>query len=411
MRRMLRLHNPVQRYAWGSRTAIPAILGSPPVPDSEPPVAELWMGAHPRAPSRVACAPGDEIGLDRLFAEDPALLGARVSAAFGGRLPFLFKVIAAARPLSIQCHPDPAAARAGFERENRLGIPLDAPERSYRDASHKPELLVALGRFEALVGFRPPREIRDRLAAAGARALDRAAAGLERPRGLADFLASLLRLDDGQRRALLEQVAAGLAGDHGREAGWVRRLMVDYPGDAAALAPLFLNLVELSADEGLYLGAGVLHAYLDGVGLEIMASSDNVLRGGLTDKHIDVDELCRIVRSEPLSPAVLTPQPVDARLRAYATPAPEFQLGFVDLAGGAHERVRTAQAGPEIAFSLARDCRLSDPVSGDEVVLERRSRRIASKAKAVESTSRMFHERPSSRPRGLHWRGRIGDLG
>ena len=375
MERMLLLDNTVQHYAWGSHDAIPALLGRAPLSPSEPPWAELWMGAHASAPSRVRLSSGREVGLDQLAAEHAdELLGARVIARFGARLPFLFKVLAAAQPLSIQVHPDPAAARAGFERETRLGIPLGAPERSYRDASHKPELLVALGRFEALVGFRPAAEIRARLAAAGARELAAERDALEQPGGLARFLAALLRLDAGGRRALLGQVAAGLAGDESREAGWVRRLMRDYPGDPAAVAPLFLNLVELAADQALYLGAGVLHCYLAGLGLEIMASSDNVLRGGLTSKHIDVDELCAVTRFAAAAPAALAPAAAgDGRLRTYETPAAEFRLGFVELGSGAerYERARDERDGPEIVFSLAERCRLIDVAGGSGLELGR----------------------------------------
>jgi mannose-6-phosphate isomerase len=352
---MFLLRNPIQRYAWGSRTAIPDVLGRAPIPDGEAPWAELWMGAHASAPSTVEID-GREVGLDRLIAERPEeILGPRAASQFSGRLPFLFKLIAAERPLSIQCHPDLAAARTGFARENRLGVPLAARERNYRDDSHKPELLVALGRFEALVGFRPPREIGERLAAAGVRELERERAGLELAGGLAGFLAGLLRLDASARRALLDQAAAGLAGDGSAEAAWVRRLMIQYPGDPAALAPLFLHLIELAADQAIYLGAGVLHAYLGGVGLELMASSDNVLRGGLTDKHIDVDELVAIMRAEPTAPAVIEPSRADDRLLLYAAPAREFQLGFVDVD---RPYERGTRSGPEIAFSLAQHCRL-----------------------------------------------------
>ncbi len=367
MERMLRLDNPIQRYAWGSHDAIPALLGVAAPAAGEAPWAELWMGAHPSAPSRVAIA-GSAIGLDELTAgHADEVLGPRVAAAFGGRLPFLFKVIAAARPLSIQCHPDATAARAGFDRENRLGVPLAARERSYRDASHKPELLVALGPFDALVGFREPSEIRERLAAAGAAEL--ATAAIERPGGLADFLASLLRLSPERRRALLDQVAAALTGDD-PEARWVRRLMIDHPGDPAALAPLFLNLIELSADQGVYLPAGVLHAYLGGTGLEIMASSDNVLRGGLTDKHIDVDELLSVVRAAPTRPHGLVPAPVDG-LRTNDTPAPEFWLAHAELTAAGIERRRGAARGPEIVLCFAARCRLTDGETGAGLDLTR----------------------------------------
>lgn len=361
MEGMLLLENPIQRYAWGSHDAIPALLGVPAPAAGDAPWAELWMGAHPSAPSRVTIA-GRAIGLDELTAgHADEVLGHRVARAFGGRLPFLFKVIAAARPLSIQCHPDAAAARAGFDRENRLGVPLTARERSYRDASHKPELLVALGRFEALVGFREPAEIRARLAAAGAAEL--ATAAIERPGGLAGFLASLLRLTPERRLTLLDHVGEALAGDDGAEARWVRRLMTDYPGDPTALAPLFLNLIELSADQGIYLAAGVLHAYLGGAGLEIMASSDNVLRGGLTDKHIDIDELMAVVRAEPMRPDVLAPAPVEG-LFAYDTPAPEFRLAHAELTPSGLERRRGAERGPEIVLSFAGRCRLIDDETG-----------------------------------------------
>jgi mannose-6-phosphate isomerase len=369
MERLLALDNSIQRYAWGSPDAIPSLLGHA-TSAGESPWAELWMGAHPSAPSRVQLSPGGAIALDEIVAHHAEeILGARVASAFGGRLPFLFKLIAAARPLSIQCHPDAAAARAGFERENRLGVPLDARERNYRDASHKPELLVALGRFEALVGFRAPREIGERLEAAGAAELAADIDDLERPGGLTRFVAALLRLPRERGRALLGQVSSALAGDASREADWVRQLMVEHPGDPAALAPLFLNLIELAADEGLYLGAGVLHAYLGGVGLELMASSDNVLRGGLTEKHVDVDELCAVMLGEAMEPAVLTPARATDGLESYATPAPEFRLGFVDVTPAGHERA--ASGGPEILLSFADRCRLVDGETGASLDLRR----------------------------------------
>jgi mannose-6-phosphate isomerase len=367
MDRMLLLRNPIQHYAWGSPGAIPALLGKSAASE---PWAEMWMGAHASAPSRVEMD-GAEVELDRVIESHAGeILGARVAGAFG-RLPFLFKIIAAARPLSIQCHPDARTAREGFERENRLGVPLGARERNYRDASHKPELLVALGRFEALVGFRPPREIRERLDAAGARSLVEVVTS----GGLAGFLASLLRLDREERGALLAEAADGLAGDDSREADWVRRLMADYPGDPAALAPLFLNLVELQEGEGLFLDAGVLHAYLGGVGLELMASSDNVLRGGLTEKHIDVAELLDVARFEPTAPDPLAPRAAAPGFSVYETPAAEFRLGLLDLASSelGLERERGEDGGPEIVLSLAERCQLLDAASGHVIHLERGS--------------------------------------
>lgn len=350
MRRPLRLENPVQRYAWGSREAIPRLLGA--APDGEP-WAELWLGAHPSAPSHAVGG----MPLDRLIAAEPAaLLGPRVAARFGSRLPFLFKILAAARPLSIQCHPDAEQARAGFARDNQRGLALDARERSYRDDSHKPELIAALEPFEALVGFRPAAAIRDAMARIAPRALAGELALLEREGGLADFFTALVRLPAGRRRALVAEAAAALASDPGRDAAWVRRLAADFPADPGVLAPLFLHRVELAPDQALYLGPGLLHAYLAGTGLEIMASSDNVLRGGLTDKHVDVDELLAVLRFEPHVPEVIAPETADGRLFIYPTPAGEFRLAFVDLAAGAYRR---AAPGPAIALCLGRRCRIS----------------------------------------------------
>lgn len=378
---MLLLRNPIQHYAWGSPSAIPRLMGQSAASE---PWAEMWMGAHASAPSRVVID-GGEVGLDRVAAARAGeLLGERVAGAFGAQLPFLFKIIAAARPLSIQCHPDARAAREGFERENRQGVPLDARERSYRDASHKPELLVALGPFEALVGFRAPAEIRDRLERAGAQL----GGDVEEPGGLARFLSALLTMDAAAARDLVDRVARGLDGDHGREAAWVRRLMVNHPGDPSVLAPLFLNLVSLGEQDALFLDAGMLHAYLGGVGLELMASSDNVLRGGLTEKHIDIAELLAVARFQPTVPDVLAPSDRGDGLFVYTTPAAEFRLGFVDDDRGADpagsgsadlagervfERIRGDGAGPEIVLSLAERCRLLDPSTGRALELERGS--------------------------------------
>jgi mannose-6-phosphate isomerase len=349
MRRPLRLENTVQRYAWGSRDAIPRLVGA--APDGEP-WAELWLGAHPSAPSRAVGG----MPLDQLIAAEPGeLIGARVAARFGPRLPFLFKILAAARPLSIQCHPDADQARAGFARENQRGMAPDARERNYRDDSHKPELVAALDRFEALVGFRSPLAIRDAMARAAPRALAGEIPLLEREGGLAAFVAALLRLPADRRRALVAETTAALASDPSREAAWVRRLAADFPADPGVLAPLFLHRVELAADQALYLGPGVLHSYLAGTGLEIMASSDNVLRGGLTDKHVDVDELLAVLRFEPQVPEVISPESADGRLFAYLTPASEFRLAFVELDAGAY---RCAAPGPAIALCLGRRCRI-----------------------------------------------------
>ncbi len=352
--RLLALDAPVQHYAWGSADDIPALIGR--VPDGRP-WAELWLGAHPQAPAR---AGGER--LDDLIAARPAeLLGARVAGEHGARLPFLFKILAAARPLSIQAHPDAEAARRGFEREERMGVAQGAPSRTYRDASHKPELLCALGRFEALAGFRPPAEVRARFAAAGARELAAELALLDGPDGLAGFVPALWRLGGERRARVVDEVVAGLAGDAGAEAAWVRRLAALYPGDPGALAPLYLHHVELAAGEAIYLGAGLLHSYLGGTGLEVMASSDNVLRGGLTEKHIDVEELTRVVRFEAGEALRVAPA-VRGGLLEYESPAREFRLAAADLDAGP---VDLGAVGPAILLALGSACRVTDIGAGE----------------------------------------------
>ncbi len=331
--RVFVLDNPIQNYAWGSRTAIAELLGRP-VPSALP-EAELWMGAHPKAPSRIVEPPG--LGtLDRAIAAEPvALLGRDVCSRFGAELPFLFKVLAAAEPLSIQAHPNREQARAGFRRENDAGVPLDAPERKYRDANHKPELVCALSPFDALFGLRPPDEVAQKLAPLADAQLASALDGTSAPGGrLRALLQRLLALDGRPRRALLERALREAGQRTGDPAWlWVGRLLARYPDDTGALAPLYLNLVRLLPGQALYLPAGELHAYLEGTALEIMASSDNVLRGGLTPKHVDVAELLATLVFEPHVPAVLDAIPSGAGERVYRTPAREFELGLIELGG------------------------------------------------------------------------------
>ena len=337
MRRIALLENPIRDYAWGSRTAIAALLGDP--GPSAGPQAELWMGAHPSAPSHVV-QDGRRVPLPELVAKDPeALLGPRVAARFGPRLPFLAKLLAAAAPLSLQAHPDAAQARAGFERENALGIPLGSAARCYPDPSHKPELLCALEPFEALCGFRRPEAIRASAQRLGVRELvDFVAAALARPQPLAALLGGLLRLEPRRRAGIVAAAAqaASTAADPGL--AWLPRLARLHPDDAGALAPLFLEYLRLEPGEALFLAPGELHGYLGGFAVEVMASSDNVLRGGLTAKHVDPDELLRILRCEPHAPRALRPEPDAHGALRYPTPAAEFELSRVCL-------------GPDRAFS------------------------------------------------------------
>jgi mannose-6-phosphate isomerase len=318
---VLALEGIVRNYEWGSPTALPNLLGTP--PDGRP-VAELWFGAHPDDPARI---PSLGLRLDELVAADPAgTLGEAVADRFGGRLPFLVKLLAVDKALSIQVHPDLRQAQAGFAAEDAAGIPRDAAERNYRDPNHKPELFCALTRFESLCGFRPVEHIAALLEAADTAALAGVRAALDGPDPLrAAFTEVLERTDVSaavpallDRLAQLRQIDAGAA----------RALELtasDRPGDRGIVLSLLLNHVVLEPGEALFLPAGNVHAHLRGLGVEVMASSDNVLRCGLTPKHVDVPELLRITdfRSRTELGEAAAPVPSGA---AYRPPVEDFGL-------------------------------------------------------------------------------------
>lgn len=351
------LRNRIQHYAWGSRSAIADLTGRPsPTPEPE---AELWMGAHPQAPSEIL-RDGAWRRLDQVIDDDPEReLGARSVASFGPRLPFLLKVLAAAEPLSLQAHPSLAQAEAGFAREEARGIPRDAPNRCYRDRSHKPELICALSRFHALCGFRRVERSRELFARLATPELEfvREALSLG-DSGLESAFRRIMTLEPGRRERVVSATLAAcrdVSGDFAAECQWALRFGELYPGDAGVVSSLLLNLVVLEPGEALYLPAGNLHAYLEGVGVEIMASSDNVLRGGLTPKHVDVAELSSVL--------VFESGDVEVRRAGggrYATPAREFELSKV-LAPA-----ELGVTGPEIVLCLE-----------GEVSLERDARRLA----------------------------------
>jgi mannose-6-phosphate isomerase len=348
---MLRLENPIQNYAWGSRTAIASLLGAS-APSSEP-EAELWMGAHPKAPSLVL--PGRE-ALSQLIEREPEpMLGAALIARFGKRLPFLFKVLAAETPLSLQAHPTLEQAQAGFAAEEARGVALDSASRNYKDSNHKPELLCALTPFSALCGF---RQIEDTLALFRALNLQHVSflvdilAGLPTEAGLAQLFSTLLGLSPERRAELSREtldrctLLAAIDGPFQHEFSWAVRIGVLYPGDIGIISALLLNLVKLTPGEAIYLPAGNLHAYLQGVGVEIMANSDNVLRGGLTPKHVDNRELLHVLRFNAGPVNVLRGEMQDSA-RVYRTPAAEFELQSFQLLPGERPTV-IDRRGPEI---------------------------------------------------------------
>jgi mannose-6-phosphate isomerase len=306
------------------------------------PEAELWLGANPGDPSWLE-GPDGEVSLLQAVADDPeGQLGAATRARFGDALPFLVKVLAADEPLSLQAHPSAAQAAEGYQRENRLGIPLTSPVRNYRDASHKPELLVALHKFEALAGFRPVAATIELLKALAVSDLD-PSIDLLNDQSDADGLRALFTTwitapqpdIDVLVTAVLDGAISYLssgATEFAAEAKTVLELGERYPGDAGVLAALLLNRITLGPGEGIYLAAGNLHAYLRGVGLEVMANSDNVLRGGLTPKHVDVPELLRVLNFTPTAESQLRADTrPDGVASFYDTPTAEFAASMLTL--------------------------------------------------------------------------------
>jgi mannose-6-phosphate isomerase class I len=364
----------VQHYDWGQRGAsafIPALTGVR--AENATPYAELWIGAHPVKPAEVELG-GARLSLADLIAAAPlATLGPSCFERFGPRLPFLLKVLAAERMLSLQAHPNREQARVGFAREEAEGLSRNADTRSYRDDSHKPELLVALTDFFALSGFRPAAE----LVEVGARHPELAdlLAPRDEPAAIESTFNAILsmeaeRLDDVVSRIVRRLEAQDRErplerSDHGF---WLLRADRQFSRagrrDPGVLALLLLNLVRLAPGEGLFLGAGELHSYLEGVGVEIMANSDNVLRGGLTSKHVDVAELRRVLtfRGGPARPI----HPDDAG--AYATPAEEFALMSVPL-GPRSTWTAPVPRGPDVLLVVEGALRLS--WSGEGMSLRR----------------------------------------
>lgn len=355
----LLLTNVVQGYDWGSPDAIPRLLGRE--PDGTP-CAELWLGAHPSAPSRAAVADG-EVTLDVLVRNNPGVaLGRRVSDTFGPRLPFLLKVLAAERALSLQVHPKPHAARAGFNRENRTGVPAGSPQRSFHDDQHKPEMVVALTQVEGLAGFRTPRNILSLLDGLEGRMVAGVRDQLVRDRTDASLRAAFSLLLDARADAhcaadiklTVESVRSRLAdgSPYGRADQTVVDLAEQHPGDPGAIASLMLNRFSLEPGESVYTPAGEVHAYLSGVGVEVMASSDNVLRAGLTTKHVDTAALVECASFTPNPPAKPSVEVAGGRgqLQTYRAPVPEFALTVADV--DPSEPVPLPAEGPRIVLAL-----------------------------------------------------------
>lgn len=319
---MKRLTPTTQNYAWGSRTLLATLRGEEP---SAEPEAELWYGAHPDAPSILA---GGSSLLEQIESDPVARLGTALVDRFGNHLPFLLKLLAADSPLSIQAHPTMEQAVEGFAREDAAGIDRQAPNRCFRDPRHKPELIVAVTAFEAMIGFRPIDRTALFLELLGASELASVLAA-HGPRNAVAWLLSNRDRDASIVQANVSQITAAAPqladSEFSAEADLLTRLSSKYPGDPGVAVAALLNRVMLEPGEGLYLDAGTLHAYVGGLGIELMANSNNVLRGGLTPKHIDVQNLLQVLRPSVGTPEVLRRAPDNS----YDVPVEEFGLQLI----------------------------------------------------------------------------------
>ncbi|MEO7588463.1 MAG: mannose-6-phosphate isomerase, class I [Arachnia sp.] len=326
---MLRITGARQSYAWGTTDAIPAILHQSP---DDLPFAEYWLGTHPLGDARVE----GEGSLSTTLTAQPELLGEATVEAFGGKLPFLMKLLSAGSPLSLQAHPSRTQAEQGYAHESLMGIPLSSPDRSFKDDWPKPETIIALEPFEGLVGFRDPVASAELFEGLGLGEALSSVIGPLRDRtttpALQEVFLDVLSL--GERRHLVDEVLGAAVrhldapGDLGIFARTAVELDEHFPGDPSILAALLLNRFKLQPGEALSLGAGVMHAYLRGTGVEVMANSDNVLRGGLTRKHIDVDALLHVVRFEPTRVHALLPEGSDG-IYCYPTTVAEFEVWLI----------------------------------------------------------------------------------
>lgn len=354
----------IRPYAWGSHTVLAELQGRP--APTGPPEAELWLGAHPDDPSIVGGAAG-QVSLAALIGGNPqAQLGDRVLGEFGPRLPYLLKVLAAEAPLSLQAHPDLAYAKQAFARQQAdPSLP-----KNYTDANHKPEMLVALTPFEALCGFRAPSVAADAIDSLAVPALDPVVKSL-RGGDLRGAVETLLSWPQDDRGPLIDSVVAAATAHPGDDdCALVVSLAGSYPGDPGVLVALLLNHVRLQPGEAIWMPAGNLHAYLKGAGIELMAASDNVLRGGLTPKRVDVGELLKVLRFEVLDDPILKPTELSPGVLTWPVPVPDFVLYRLEL-DGTRPPTEVPAEGPRIIVTTSGDLFAGESVDGTPIELTR----------------------------------------
>jgi mannose-6-phosphate isomerase len=323
-----KMENLIQDYPWGSKSYLQNLLNL----KADGPLAELWMGVHPRGMSKVDVSGSDALSLDEFIREDAqGRLGKDVLKRFGN-LPYLFKFLAAGEPLSIQAHPNKKQAEEGFALENENGVALDAYNRNYKDDNHKPEIVCAITDYWAMKGFRRPGEIKKYFSGFCPEDLlsNLLPSGKDEEAALKHFFITLMNLDESQKESLLGSGLSWCGMQDDDACRWVIKLQDKYPGDISVLAPLYLNTLCLKPGEALYLPAGELHAYLQGFGMELMANSDNVLRGGLTPKFMDLKELEKTLLFESFPVERILPEKQDDGSEVYSTPSHEFELVQLD---------------------------------------------------------------------------------
>ncbi len=350
---LFKLDNVIQNYAWGSKESISHLFGID--NSAHQPQAEIWMGAHPNGCSRVAET--GELLSDVVSQDKESMFGDYTVMRFG-ELPYLFKVLAADSPLSIQVHPTKQKAEAGYLRENEQGIDLHAPNRNYKDANHKPELVYALTFYKAMNGFRPIEQILSLFRQLGIKSLEAELSALEdhpNKDGLKAFFCAIMSLDEERKAAALADLDVAL--ERGPKTALAREVLDyvaefkrHYPQDIGLLSPLFLNTVELAPGEAMFLHAETPHAYVQGTALEIMANSDNVLRAGLTPKHIDVAELIDNTSFHSTQPDEIKLAPI-CKEGKLSYPIPVDDFGFDILSSGEQAQQQYLR-GAEILFCV-----------------------------------------------------------
>jgi len=380
------MSNVIQDYAWGSVTSIQTLFGIDNL--QQKPQAEIWMGAHPNGCSHVDVA-GEHQRLDDFINVNPTEALGQAAYERYGELPYLFKVLAAEKALSIQVHPSKAQAESGFAKEEQIGIDISSASRNYKDPNHKPELVYALTPYQAMNGFRDFAEILANFKALNIAQLDDLLAKFElslNAKGLEHFFVSLLKLKGDVKEAALEQLSAFAETKRGDETfELILELKEQYPGDIGLFSPLFLHVLTLSPGQAMFLDACTPHAYIKGTGLEIMANSDNVLRAGLTPKHMDIEELASCTTFKPKARDLLLTQPTQAEgVEHFAVPVADFKFSVYRD----QQQEYMAVTGPEILFALEAPLTVQH-VDGDQLTIEKgQSLFISAKTKQYQVSCR-----------------------